>query len=48
MLLKTSVFGGHIIINHHHHLFITGFLSPGTSPLETVVHPTTQALSFTL
>jgi hypothetical protein len=27
----------------HHHLLITGFLSPGTSPLEPVVHPTTQS-----
>jgi len=26
---------------------ITCFLSPGTSPLELVVHPTTQASSFT-
>jgi hypothetical protein len=27
---------------------MTCFLSPGTSPLEPVVHPTTQSSSFTL
>jgi hypothetical protein len=27
---------------------ITGFLSAGASPLEPVVHPTTQASSYTL
>jgi hypothetical protein len=29
-------------------IIIIGFLSHGTSPLEPVVHPTTQASSFIL
>jgi hypothetical protein len=35
--------------HHHHHHFITGFIfCYGTSPLEPLVHPTTQASSFRL
>jgi hypothetical protein len=45
---ESSTFGSKSLSSQLSSSLITGFLSPGTSPFEPMVHPTTQASSFRL